>query len=83
MKINLNDDSTLPPLEECVVLRVEGGMCFGGRSEVTCEGWFWVRQFYAPDWNDKRQRWELDGDLDEFCETTVLEWWPIPPRSEA
>lgn len=73
MKIDPNDEATLPPLGECVVLITELGKYLGGRDAHGDE-WLWVLQHYSPLWCDKKQCWELDGEEDDV---QPVAWHPI------
>lgn len=81
MKIDPNDESTLPPLGECVVLRTNRGVLLGAR-EYSGEGkneWCWAMQWESPHWCDKTRTWQSNAFHDDF---QVTEWWPIGGPSD-
>lgn len=80
MTIDPNDESTLPPLGECVVLILsDGDRCLGGRCDAGDDGWEYVGCLDAPVWDGKQDvcdTWCL-GDGVDTLHAEPVSWHPI------
>ena len=72
MKIDPNDESTLPPLGECVVLVLDNGTtCQGGRTANNMP-WQWCRGLGLPEWSVYFQQWVVRHC--KILESTPVSW---------
>jgi len=79
-KVNSDDPSTLPPLEQVVFVCYRSGyngapvVQLGGRGDFGEEGWMWGMldtAYFVKDWEPKLYGFEANDDYD------VTHWAPI------